>query len=159
MAVSEQHPLQFHDLQRHITGALGSENWLTVYQHTETQFGSTSYFSAVVDPAVVEACLKSASWDLCPDGGLPGFVTYPGAAATYLRFGDDEGSSRSSSSAPSTASSPPTSSCRRSSGTFTTSTRTGSPAPSSRSTRLATSSWSCACPRGRWRCGPNSCAT
>jgi hypothetical protein len=91
MAASEQHPLQFDDLQRHVTGKLGSENWLTVYEHTETQFGSASYFSALVDPAVVETCLKSASWDLCPDGGLPGFVTYPGAAATYLRFGDDEG--------------------------------------------------------------------
>lgn len=81
MVATEQHALQFDDLRRHVTGALGSESWLTVYEHTETQSGSVAYFSAVVDPAVVEACLKDASWDLDPEAGMPGFATYPGGPA------------------------------------------------------------------------------
>lgn len=44
-----------------------------------------------MDPAVIEGRLKSASWDLHSGAGMPGFVIYPGAAATYLRFGEDEG--------------------------------------------------------------------
>lgn len=91
MAASTPHPLQFDDLQRHVAGALGSETWLTVYEHAETASGSVAYFSAVVDPAAVEDLLGSTSWDLTPDAGLPGFATSPGEPATYLRFGTDDG--------------------------------------------------------------------
>lgn len=89
--MSEQDRLDFVDVRPYVEVTLGTEPWLTVYEHTtEGTDESVAYFSALVPPEKVSDCLDDKGWDLLLGHGLPGRV-YSGDESEYLRFGNDEG--------------------------------------------------------------------
>jgi hypothetical protein len=72
--MNEQDRLDFVDARPHVEGALGTEPWLTVYEHTKGAVESVDYFSALVPPDKVSDCLQHKTWDLFIGHGLPGRV-------------------------------------------------------------------------------------
>jgi len=71
---------------------MGSQPWTTVYQSPSV--GDETLFAAFSPADQRERILRSDSWDLRIDGGMPGFMqSYEGdeTVTTYLRYGTDDG--------------------------------------------------------------------
>ena len=67
---------------------------LTVYLHDRSQDRRNSVYCGLIPSASVPKSLKSDSWDMTMDGGMPGAIEYwegKQKEVRYLRFGDDDG--------------------------------------------------------------------